>query len=404
MSSLMGAYALQGLRVLDAGGGTGAFCGKLLADMGADVVKVEPPGGEEARRAGPFLHDTVDPEKSLSFWYENTSKRGITLDLEGARGQDIFRGLARAADVVVEALPAGHLNDLSLGYDELGKLNPGLIMTSISSFGQTGPYKDYRSCDMVASALGGQMYVCGDMDTPPLRPYGEQAYLVASIFGAIGTLMALHHRHFSGRGQFVDIAVHECLAGVIEHVNVRFLYEGIVARRQGSLHWDGAFRVFRCKDGYILLSLFREWDTVVEWLESEGMAADLKDEKWRDPEARRREAEHVVEVLESWTKEHRGAELMEQGQLMGLPWAVVNSIRSVGETHQLLERGFFVEVAHPEEGASFGYPGAPYRLSRSPWRILRRAPLIGEHNEEILGGELGISKAEMADLASEGVI
>jgi crotonobetainyl-CoA:carnitine CoA-transferase CaiB-like acyl-CoA transferase len=267
-----------------------------------------------------------------------------------------------------------------------------------------GPYRDYLSCDLVASALGGQMYVCGDIDTPPLKPYGEQAYLVASIFGAIGTLMALHYRHYSGRGQLVDISMHECLAGVVEHVNVRYFYEGIVARRQGSLHWDNAFRVYPCRDGYILLSLFREWDTLVEWLDSEGMAADLKDEKWRDPELRHKEVEHIIEVLELWTKEHTVGELMEQGQLMHLPWAAVNSIRNLSENPQLLERGFFVEVAHPEQGDSFVYPGAPYRLSRTPWRILRRAPLIGEHNQEIFGGELGFSMAEIADLVSEGVI
>ncbi len=404
VSLLMGPSALQGLRVLDLSGEKGAFCGKLLADMGADVVKIEPPGGDHVRRTGPFLHDLVHPERSLSFWYNNTSKRGITLNVENRKGRDALRILARTADVVLETFRPGYLKNLSLDYDELRRQNARLVMTSISSFGQMGPYRDYLSCDLVASALGGQMYVCGDIDTPPLKPYGEQAYLVASIFGAIGTLMALHSRHYSGRGQLVDISMHECLAGVVEHVNVRYFYEGIVARRQGSLHWDNAFRVYPCRDGYILLSLFREWDTLVEWLDSEGMAADLKDEKWRDPELRHKEVEHIIEVLELWTKEHTVGELMEQGQLMHLPWAAVNSIRNLSENPQLLERGFFVEVAHPEQGDSFVYPGAPYRLSRTPWRILRRAPLIGEHNQEIFGGELGFSMAEIADLVSDGVI
>ena len=305
---------------------------------------------------------------------------------------------------MLETFRPGYLKSLSLGYEEMRMQNPGLVMTSISSFGQTGPYRDYLSCGLVASALGGQMYVCGDNDTPPLKPYGEQAYLVASMFGAIGTLMALHYRRYSGRGQLVDISMHECLAGVIEHVLVRYFYEGVIARRQGSLHWDNAFRVFCCRDGYVLLSLFREWDTVVEWLDSEGMAADLKDEKWRDSTLRHEEADHIIGVLELWTKEHRVGELVKQGQLMHLPWAAVHSMRDLSENPQLLERGFFVEVAHLEQGHSFRYPGAPYRLSRTPWRIWRRAPLIGEHNQEIFGGELGLSMAEIAALVSEGVI
>jgi benzylsuccinate CoA-transferase BbsE subunit len=399
-----GQPALQGMRVLDLGGERGAFCGKLLADMGADVVKVEPPGGDPGRKVGPFLGGAVHPEKSLSFWYSNTSKRGITLDIESRRGQEILRDLARTADVVLEGFSPGYLRELTLDYAALVRTNARLTVTSISNFGQTGPRRDYASCDIVSSALGGQMHVCGDADTPPLTPYGEQACLVASLFGAIGTLMALYHRHSSGRGQHVDISMHECVAGVIEHVNMRHFFEGVVAKRQGSLHWDNAFRVFPCRDGHVLLSLFREWDTVVEWLDSEGMAADLKEERWREPEVRRMQVEHVIDVLESWTRMHAAAELMEQGQRMHLPWAVVHSIRDLKGNPQMLERGFFVEVAHPEDGASFSYPGAPYVASRTPWRIWKRAPLIGEHNEEILVGELGLSLAEMARLHREEII
>lgn len=396
--------ALQGLRVLDLAGEKGAFCGKLLADMGADVIKVEPPGGEDARAIGPFWLHSPHVERSLSFWYNNTSKRGITLNINRATGQDVFGELSRMADIVLETFVPGDLGRCGLDYECLSKANPRLIMTSITDFGQTGPYRDYHSCDLVTSALGGQMYVCGDRDTPPLRPYGDQSYLVASIYGAIGTLMALHCRHISGRGQRVDISTQECCASVIEHVNVRYFYEGIVARRQGSQHWDNAFRVFACRNGLILLSLFQEWDTVVELLDSEGMAADLKDERWRDAEVRRREAGHVIEVLERWTLQHTVEELMEQGQAMRLPWGAVNSVADLGRNPQLLERGFFVEVTHSDEGVSVTYPGAPYRLSRTPWRIWRRAPLTGEHNREVFGGELGFSEAEMADMASQGVI
>jgi crotonobetainyl-CoA:carnitine CoA-transferase CaiB-like acyl-CoA transferase len=382
----------------------GMSCSKLLADMGADVIKVEPPGGDPARNIGPFVKDEPHPERSLYFWYHNTSKRGITLNLESGEGQEIFRRLIGTTDVVVETFSPGYLKKLSLDYGALKELNPCLIMTSITNFGQTGPYKDYKSCDLVASALGGQMYVCGAPDTPPLKPYGEQAYLVASLFGAIGTILALYYRHFSGQGQHVDISMQECIAAVIEPVNVRYLYDKVVVRRQGNLQWNNAFRLFSCRDGYILLSLFQQWDTLIEWLDSEGMAADLKDEKWRHPEIQLKEKEHIIQVLEQWTRKHTQAELVEQGQLMHFPWAAVDSIKELWDNPQLLERGFFVEVSHPEQEASFKYPGVPYKFSRSPWQISRRAPFIGEHNQQILGEELGFSKAEIADLASRGVI
>lgn len=380
--------ALEGLRVLDLADEKGTFCTKLLADMGADVIKVEPPGGDSSRNIGPFANDIPHPERSLYFWYHNTSKRGITLDLESNKGQEIFRKLVRTADVVVETFSPGYLKKLGLDYEALRKLNPHLIMTSITNFGQTGPYKDYKSCDLVASALGGQMYVCGAPDTPPLKPYGEQAYLVASLFGAIGTLLALHYRHFSGQGQHVDISMQECVAAVIEHVNIRYLYDKVVAKRQGSLQWNNTFRLFPCKDGYILLSLFQHWDTLIEWLESEGMAADLNEERWCHPEVQLEGIGHIIQVLEQWTRTHTVAELVEQGQLMHFPWAAVNSVAELWDNPQLRERGFFVEVPHAEWGFSVPYPGAPYKFSQSPWRISRRVPLIGEHNEQILEREL----------------
>lgn len=400
----MSSSALQGLRVLDLADDKGMFCAKLLADAGADVIKVEPPGGDPARNIGPFLRDEPHPERSLYFWYNNTSKRGITLNLKSNNGQEIFRRLIGITDVVVETFPPRYLKKLTLDYATLKELNPRLIMTSITNFGQTGPYRDYKSSDLVASALGGQMYVCGDSDTPPLKPYGGQAYFVASLFGAVGTLLALHYRHLSDQGQHVDISMQECIAAAIEPVNVRYLYDQVVVRRQGSLQWNNAFRLFPCRDGYILLSLFQQWDTLVEWLDSEGMAADLKDEKWRNPEVQLKEMEHIIQVLERWTRRHTRAELVEHGQLMHFPWAAVNSIGELWDDPQLLERGFFIQVAHSEQGTSFKYPGAPYKFSRSPWQISRRAPLIGEHNQQIFGEELGFSRAEIAELVSRGVV
>ncbi len=396
--------ALTGLRILDLADEKASFCSKLLADMGAGVIKVERPGGDTSRQIGPFWGGTASPEKSLSFWYNNTGKLGITLNLESTEGQRIFRTLAQRTDVVVETFPPGYLDKLGLGYETLSEVNPGLIMASVTGFGQNGPYKEYQSCDIVASALGGQMYVCGAPDTPPLKPYGQQAYYLASLFAAIGIVLAFRQRKHHGRGQHIDISLQEAVAASLEHVMVRYFSDGVVSRRQGSRHWNNSFCLLSCKDGHIVLSPLMEWETLVELLDSEGMAADLKEDKWRSEEYRFQHLDHILQVLQRWTSRHTTAELFELGQLMRFPWAPVASAAEVVNSPQLEARNFFVPVAHPEANASFTYPGAPYKFSRSPWNIERRAPLIGEHNSQIYQKELGFSQEKLDELASRNVI
>jgi len=310
--------ALSVYRVLDLTDERGMLCPRLLADMGADVIRVEKP----------------EPE--------------------------ILRRLVETADVLVESFPPGYLPSLGLGYPELSQLNPRLVMASITAFGQSGPYRDYKSCDIVASALGGQMYVCGESSSPPLKPFGNQSYYLGSLFAAIGVLLALWHRHSSGRGQHIDISLQECVASALDHVLVRYFYQGVVAKRQGSLYWSGAFRVFPCRDGYILLSLFHQWETLVEWLASEGMAEDLSDKKWLDREERFKHLDHVIEVLERWTKSHTVAGLVEKGQAMHFPWAEVSSISGLVKSPQLEARNFWVEIEHPQTGKKYKLP-APLR-------------------------------------------
>ena len=301
--------ALAGLRVLDLADEKASFCSKLLADMGADVIKVEKPGGDASRWLGSFWGNTPHPEKSLSFWYNNTGKLGTTLNLESQEGQDIFRRLINRTDVIVETFPPGYLDGLGLGYEALREANPGLVMASVTGFGQSGPYKEYKSCGIVASAMGGQMCVCGAPDTPPLKPYGQQAYYTASLFAAIGILMALRERKHSRGGQHIDISLQEAVAASLEHVMVRYFYDGVVSKRQGGFHWNRSFCTLPCKDGYIVLSPLMEWETLVEWLDSEGMASDLTAERWRDEEYRVQHIGHIIEVLQCWTKTHTTAEL-----------------------------------------------------------------------------------------------
>ena len=382
--------ALSGYRALDLADEKGTFCSRLLADMGAEVIRIENPGSDSASSRFP--------------WETNLGKLDITLNIETSPGRKIFQRLVKTADVVVESYPPGYLATLGLGYSALSELNPQLIMASITNFGQSGPYRDYKSDDIVASAMGGQMHVCGEPQMPPLKPFGNQSFYSAGLFGAIGILLALWHRHTVGRGQYIDISVEECVAATLDHVLTRYFYQGVVATRQGNLYWNNAFRIFPCRDGYILLSLLQQYPTLVELLDAEGMAEDLTDKKWRAREEWLKQRNHIAYVLERWTRSHTVAELVEKGQLMHFPWAEVTPISRLMDSPQLRERDFWVEVEHPESGKKYRFPGAPCKLSRSPWRVGRKVPGIGQHNRDIYHQELGFSNNEVENLVREGVI
>jgi crotonobetainyl-CoA:carnitine CoA-transferase CaiB-like acyl-CoA transferase len=391
---------LEGIQILDLADEKASFCSKLLADMGARVIKIERPGGDPSRKIGPFLGDFPHPERSLSFYYHNTNKLGITLNLEHPAGRDLFLKLVNGPDIVVESFPQGHLKKLYLDFETLREVNPKTILVSVTGFGQKGPRSQYRSSDLIASAYGGQMFVSGDPTSPPLKPFGEQSYYTASLFAAIAILLALRKRTHNGRGDHIDISLQEAVTSTLEHVMIRFFYEGIVSRRQGKLQWNNLFHILPCQDGHILLTLFHQWETLVEWMESEGMAEDLTEEKYRDEEYRLRHLDHVIEVLEQWTKTHTKDELFETGQLMAFPWSPIHSPKEVLDSPQLRERDFFREVAHPELNTFIKYPGSPFKRTDSSIDRCKRAPLIGEDNVQIYQKELGLSGEEMERLRS----
>ena len=395
---------LTGIRILDLADERASFCSKLLADMGADVIKVEKPGGDPSRRIGPFLGTSAHPERSLFFYYNNTNKRGITLDLEHRVGRDIFHRLIKSSDVAVETFPPGYLEKLGLGFGYLHRTNPTLILVSVTGFGQTGPRRKYKACDLVASGFGGQMYVSGSPSTPPLKPFGEQSCYTASLFAAIGILLALRQRARSGKGEHIDISMQEAVAATLEHVLVRYFYDHVIPQRQGSRHWNSGFCILPCKNGHMLVSLFQQWETLVEWLAKEGKAQDLTDEKWKDEEYRLNNVDHVVDVLRRWTSTHTTAELFKLGQLMRFPWAPVHSPRDVVNSPQLKARGFFIDVDHPEASTAIRYPGPPYKQICSLEKRLTRAPSIGEHNIQVYREEIGLSEEELKGLVSMKVI
>ena len=408
---------LNPYRVLDLADETGLLCGKILGDLGADVVKIEKPGGDPARSIGPFYHDEPEPEKSLFWFAMNTSKRGITLNVETADGQEIFRRLIKSADFVVETFPPGYLDRLGLGYSELEKINPGVILVSITPFGQSGPYRDWKTSDIVAWALGGHMALYGDADRPPFRmSHHSQIYFNTGSDGAMGALTALYHRAITGDGQQVDVSVQDSGVYASIHNGPTWSKEMVVLKRgqvrPGTAH--KATQLWPCKDGYVSWShggnsLLSPSLPLIKWMGSEGFTSDfIKNFDWDRPNfsgtTSQEEMDQIEEPTAQFFMAHTKAELLEgavKHQIMLYPVATTADIR---ENPQLTARDFWVDVEHPELDATITYPGAFGISSEASPKISRRAPLIGEHNEEIYHKELGISKENLIILKQSGGI
>jgi len=438
----MGETALGDIRVLDLAGPIGLYCTKLLADLGADVIKIERPGGDPARSIGPFFHGEPHPEKSLYWFQFNTNKRSITLNLETADGREILKRLVKSADIMIETSPPGYLDEIGLGPPVLREINPRVILTSITPFGQTGPYRSYKASDIVGVAMGGLMFFGGHPEDPPNQPGASQGYHSSSLSAAVATLVALYHRDMTGEGQLIDVSMQESVANCLMWAMPYYDFNKWITVRQGMcitspvealklpMVW---YDLFPCKDGWVagmgIGGAFsggpEAWDNLVDWMDSEGMAGDLKRERRREValglsdaqnlpklmadgleafqlvlEERKEIEETLARFLLTKTKE----EIYEKVQPWRVPTTVIHNIKEVVDDPQLNARNFFVDVEHPELGIAAKYPGVPYRLSQTPAGIRHCAPLIGEHNLEIYEKELGFSGDELALLKEQGVI
>ena len=395
--------ALHRRRVLELADETGVYCGKLLADMGADVLKIERPGGDETRALPPFLRDEAGPDRGLFFLYMNTSKRGLTLDLERPAGQALFRRLAATADLVVETLPPGRLDALGVGQGSLRQANPHLVVTSITGFGQTGPYRHYRSSDLVAAALGGAMYVTGAAEDPPVRLAGHQACVTASTCAAASSVIAMLHASLTGAGQHVDVSLEEATVAATHICGVgKWLDDGIVARRAGtSLFNSTPSGTYRCRDGLVYLMVNRplHWQALARWVHEVTGNDGILEPLFEGPSSRR---QPYRDILDGWIGELTARltvdEAYREGQRRHLAITPVRTVGDVVQDAHLAAREFFIDLA------GLQYPGAPYRLSETPWRLARPAPRVGEHNDDVYRGELGLSADECVALAREGVI
>ncbi|MBI2911323.1 MAG: CoA transferase [Chloroflexi bacterium] len=397
----MPSAALEGLRVLEVAGERGEYCGKLLGDLGADVIKIEPPEGSVTRRRGPFVADRPDRDGSLHFAYYNTNKRGITLGLAAKSGRFLFRRLLDQADVLVDGMDPTYLDGLGLGEATLRSTRPELIYASVTPFGQWGPHRDDAGDELVAFAMGGFLFISGQQDGRPLVGPGQQATDLGGLHAAAGVLMALENRP-AASGQAISVSMREVLASE-EHLIERYTFAGTSVRREGSQHGTAApGRIYPARDGFIHLFIAQpeKWRAFFRLLGGPEM---LSDEVWNDPPFRRANVDILNPLVASWSAQRSRRKIVDAAQARALPTGSVNTPREFIDSPQSAQRGLFPVADHALWGTC-RFPGGPYQLSDSPWALRRAAPALGQHNEEIYLGELGLSRPEMLALRANGVI
>ncbi|MBI2872172.1 MAG: CoA transferase [Chloroflexi bacterium] len=398
------ARLLSGIRVLDLSWYlAGPFCTKLLADYGADVVKVEAPGvGDPARRLGPFASDAPGDERGLTFAYLNANKRGITLDLHTTRGRAILMEMARQFDIVVESFAPGTMKSWGLRYEELARHRPGLVLTSITNFGQTGPYKDYKASHIVFCATGCWMHGLGNPEGPPLQSAGWISHYVIGATAAMATMAALLVRDATGRGQHVDISGQEAMVETVAYDIVDYTSTGQPRPRRSTQVVPGPTR---CKDGWVGLQALslRNWQRLCQLMDTEDL---LQDPRLNTGQGRIEHAKMIRVRATEWAKDRTKQDIIHRGLEMGCTVATISTPQDVTELPVHRERRFLAQVEHPVIGKMVT-PGYLFRVLendqyRSPqWRP---APLLGQHNAEVFGEMLKYSPAGLTDLRQAGVI
>ena len=396
-------------RVLDLSGPEAVFCGKLLADYGADVVRVEPPGGDPSRYRAPFTGDAAGLERSLYFLFYNTNKRSITLDLQAERGREIFRGLAAQADVVLESYPVGYMDSLGLGYEALRQINPGIVMASVTPFGQTGPWKDYKSSDLIALAASGFMQITGEPDGPPMRQGNEQSHFPGAQFAAASILAALYHRDFGGgEGQHIDVSLQEALITYYTDAHPALAWEMLnenVTRVGATSTLVIPLGAYPSADGWISAGIItpREWDTLAQWIYEVTGNEEVLNEDYRGGNQDRAPFNDIITALViDFTTRYTSEYLFHEGQRRNLVFIPVNTVSDLLADPQLEQSNFWFGIEHPETGI-LQYPQGVFDSAEvSP--ATGPAPALGQDNDAIYAGELGLTEADLASLRNEGVI
>ncbi len=409
---------LEGRRALDLTDDKGFLCGKILADLGVDVIKVEPPGGEPSRSIGPFWHDIPDPEKSLYWFAYNSNKRSITLNLETSDGRDIFRKLVEKSDFVIESFVPEYAASLGICLPALSSVNEGIILTSITPFGQTGPYKDYQGSDLVIMGMSGQLYLTGDADRPPVNIAIPQACMHAGADAAVGSMIAYYHRQRTGRGQHVDVSMHQSAAWFMAQTIPYYELSGVVLTRMGTFRTGSSSgtiqrQVWPCKDGYVFFFMLggaqgaKTGRALTKWIEETGMSNDfLSNFVWEELDialAPQDLIDRISAPIEAFFKTRTKTEVLDAAMARNISLCPLFSMEDQVKDPHLAARAYWMQIEHPELQANISYPRQFVRSSECETGTRLKAPRIGEHNAEVYD-EIGLSEEQLVILKEAGVI
>jgi crotonobetainyl-CoA:carnitine CoA-transferase CaiB-like acyl-CoA transferase len=407
---------LQGFRILDLAEEPGFLAGRLLGDLGADVVKVEPPGGHAMRRRPPFWNGVEDSERSLGWLAQNTGKRGITLDLEKPRGRELLLRLCERADAVLETARPGSLDALGIGYRAMAERNPRIVVCSITPFGQQGPRRDWRASDLTALATGGNLFPTGDPDRAPVRSTLPTSYFHAGIEAALAITFALYGRDGIGRGQHIDVSLQEAMLMPNMSTPAQFPITGFKGGRNGPGYRVGRMfqpEIWRCRDGFVSFALrggaarIPGLVAIVRYMDEHGMAPPcLKDRDWKSYNHNlltQEEVNAMQAAFSAFFATKTKGELYRAALERKLMLAPINDAAAILASEQLAAREFFADIDYPHLGGMLRHPGAVAKFTPRGSRPIRGAPRIGEHNREILA-EIGLDDAQIAILRADGVV
>jgi crotonobetainyl-CoA:carnitine CoA-transferase CaiB-like acyl-CoA transferase len=408
---------LNSCRALDLTNENGFLCGKILADLGVDVIKIEKPGGDDARRLGPFWADAPEPEKSLYWMAYNSNKRGITLNIASRDGNRIFCELVNKADFIIESFPPGYLNGIGLDFETLKTVKKNIILTSITAFGQSGPYRDYHATDLITMSMAGLLNQTGDPDRPPLQMSIPQACLLAGADAAVGTMTAYYYRELTGIGQQVDVSMQQSTAWFMANLIPAFELTGNVIQRSGIYRLGNTNTVQRqiweCKNGYVFYFMLggkvgaKTFQELVKWMDEEGMATEfLLNMNWDNLDmgnALQGTIDQLSKPIEEFFLRHTREEIAREANLRHMSICPLSHVEDLLSDKQLEARNYWAQINHPELGAKLTYPREFVKSSAGSCALRSRAPLIGEHNAEVYA-EIGMTQHDLVFLKESGII
>lgn len=398
------------LTVLDLSDEIGGYCSKLFANLGAEVIMVEPIGGFKLRRNSPFIDNRPNIENGLEYNYLATDKKSICCDLSSQDGTNILKELIKKADIVIENFNPKHIKNLGLSYEKMQEINPQIIWCAITPFGQEGPYDDYKADDLINMSMGGMTYLAGYPDSSPLLAYGNQSHYIASQLASVSIMIAVYGRKTSDKGQFIDISIQDCVAMGTETAPQFFDLQGIVRKRTGVTR-EPAVGNYPCKDGIIMfiageLGSRVGWTNLVQWIQEEEIPGSekLTEPQWNDRDWKRtpEAIEEFNEIFTQLTKKYTKKELYLEGQNRKIAVSPVNNSKDLYEDEHLIERNHFNEFPSKNGERVIG-PGAPYQMSEPLWKIENAAPTLGQHTLDVLA-QIGYEQKQIEKLFEMGVI